>query len=89
MATIADLDALMTYLAQEAGEVSLLEFKVLVVGELRKRHPGEKLYIPAHEVSKKEQILRAAAQMPTGVVAERYGVSSSYVCRVVKRSRKN
>lgn len=85
MATINDLDELMRLLAEASADMTLDQFRVACLGELRKRHPGEKIYIPAPDQSKKQQIIALARQLPTGVVATRLGVHSSYVRKVIKR----
>lgn len=85
MATIKDLDELMRLLAESSANMTLEEFRVACIGELRKRHPGEKLYIPAPDMSKKAQIAEAARRLPTGVVAVRLGVHPSWVRKVIKR----
>lgn len=84
MATISDLEELLLNIPGVSEHTASL-----IIGELRSAFRGQRINIPEERQSKKEQILRAAAQLPTGVVAERYGVTSSYVCRVVKRNRKN
>lgn len=88
MATIKDLEDIMNRLAEASAGLTLEEFKRQCIGEIRRELQGQKIYVPDTRVSKKDQIVRAAAKLPTGVVAQRYGVTQSYVCRVVKR-RKN
>lgn len=68
--------------------MSLDEFRVAIMGELRKRHPGEKLYIPAHDTSKTDAIARAVRTLPTAVVAERFGVTRDWARKVSRRSAK-
>lgn len=56
----------------------------------RGQWPGERIYLPPPDSRKNgertEAIRRAAARLPTGVVAERFGVSRQWVVRVVRRS---
>lgn len=85
MATLNDLDELMRLLAEASAGMTLDQFRVACLGELRQRHPGEKLYIPAPDHSKKQQVIALARKLPTGVVATRLGVHPSYVRKVIKR----
>lgn len=59
--------------------------------EIRRAFPGERLYIPPvdsrRDPGRKESIIHAAARLPTRVVAERHGVSESWVRQVVKTKR--
>jgi len=56
---------------------------------IRRTWPGERVYIAPlssrQDPARKQQIRQAAAQLPTRVVAERFGVSDRYVRRVIKR----
>ena len=61
----------------------------LIVGEIGKRFGGDKIYIPAPDHSKKDQMLAALRTLPSGVVAERFGVTRSYACRVARKVSKN
>lgn len=88
MATITDLDTIMRLLAQEAATMTLDEYRVACIGELRRRHPGEKLYIPAPDQSKKQQVIALARQLPTGVVATRLGVSQRYARKLAAFPKK-
>lgn len=55
---------------------------------IRRAMPGERIYVAAVDASKKQQIAAAARFLPTGVVAERFGVSSTWVRRVVRAGRR-
>lgn len=83
MATLKELQAIMLNIPGVSAETV-----TMIIVEMQRSLPGEKLYIPAPDTSKKQQIVEAAKKMPTGIVAQRYGVTQSYVCRAIKR-RKN
>lgn len=53
--------------------------------QLIRQFQGEKVYIPRPDMSQKARIAEAARHLPTGVVAQRFGVSRSWVHRVVKK----
>lgn len=89
MATLNDLIECMCRFA-EANERELSkDFCMELKDHLQKAMPGEKVYIPAPDMSKKAQIAEAAKVLPSGVVAQRFGVTHSYACRVIKRRPKN
>lgn len=89
MATIKDLDDLMTRLAEASIGLSLIEYKILVLGEMRREFGRDKLYIPPldsrQDPARKQIIREAAKHLPTSVVAERHGISRSWVHRIVKK----
>lgn len=91
MATLKDLDDLMTRLAEASEGLTLHEYKRLILSEGVKEFQGQKMYWPAPDTSKREQIERAVKTLPTSVVAERFGVTQSYArqirCRVVIKKR--
>lgn len=89
MPTLKDLDELLTRLAEASEGMTLEEFKRLAIGEVGREFRGQRINVPAERISAKEQIVKAAQKLPTGVVAQRYGVTQSYVCRLVKVRRKN
>lgn len=83
MATIKDLERILTAIP------GVTEHTVsLIIGEMRRGLPGEKLYIPPPDRSKKAAIADAARKLPTGVVVERFGVSRQYVARVRMLAKK-
>lgn len=87
MATLNDLIECMCRFA-EANERELSkDFCTELKVHLQKAMPGEKVYIPAPDTSKKTQIAEAAKRLPTGVVVERFGVSRQYVHKVIKRRK--
>lgn len=59
-----------------------------VTAELRETWSGQRVYIPPpnsrKDAARAEQIRRAAARLPTGVVASTFNVSESYVRKVWK-----
>lgn len=80
MATLKDLRELMIRVPGVSEATA-----TLIITEMMARLPGEKVYIPTPDRSKREQIERAAQTLPTSVVAERFGVSQSYARRIVRR----
>ena len=46
---------------------------------IRRAMPGEKVYVPAPDMSKRAAIEEACRMLPTAVVAERLGVHQSWV----------
>jgi hypothetical protein len=87
MATLKDLDELLTRLAEASAGLTLEEFKRMAIGEVSREFRGQRINVPDVRLSRKSEIAAAAQKLPTGVVAQRYGVTQSYVCRVVKRRR--
>lgn len=85
MPTLRDLDTLMQLLIESSRDMSLDEFKTAVLGEIRRDFAGQKIFVPESRENKRAQIEAATQTLPTGIVAERYGVSRSYVYRIIKR----
>jgi Mor family transcriptional regulator len=56
--------------------------------EIRREFAGERVYIPPpgsrKDPERKEKIKKAAAKLPTRVVADMYGVSPQWVYQVIK-----
>jgi len=65
------------------------EIKESCVRIIKQSHPGERVYItPADsrkDPARKQKIIEAARMLPTAVVAERYGVTQSWVNRAAKK----
>lgn len=87
MATLKDLDELLTRLAEASEGMSLEEFKRAIMGEVQREFTGQKIYIAAPDTSKKQMVIEAAKRLPTGVVAERCGVTRRYVNKLISRRR--
>jgi hypothetical protein len=87
MATLSDLIECMCAFAELNERELTKDFCTRFETYLRKQFPGEKVYVPAPDTSKKAQISEAARFLPTRVVAERYGVTTAWVSRVVKSGR--
>ena len=85
MATLKDLDELLTRLADASAGMSLEEFKRAILGEVQREFTGQKIYIAAPCTSKKQMVIEAARRLPTGVVVERCGVSRQYVHKLIRR----
>lgn len=81
MPTLADIIAIVR---DNHGDAAAAQLDT----ELRTRWPAQRIYIPPPETRKDpiraDQIRRAAKRLPAGVVADRYGVSRSWVYRVTK-----
>lgn len=86
------LRELMEFLCAQAGDRGV-SFGEQCARELeaaiRRAYAGERVYIPPMDSRKDparaDAIKAASARLPSGVVAQRFGVSHSYVRRVVKK----
>lgn len=85
MATINDLEALLDLLAKASEGMTLEEYNRAILGELKQQYRGDKIYVPVERLCKKDKIAEAARNLPTGVVAQRYGVHPSYVRKIFRR----
>ncbi len=90
MPSLRDLMALVCRHAEQAHGISLGEQCARDLERLiRQSWPAERIYIPPADSRKDpgraEAIRQAAKRLPTGVVAERFGVKVSWVHRVVKK----
>lgn len=65
------------------------ETVTMIVVEMRRSFGGDKIYIPPpdsrKDAARADAIRAAAKRLPTGITAERFGVSRSYVHRVLKK----
>ena len=61
------------------------ETVTMIIVEMQRSLPGEKLYIPAPDTSKKQMVLEAAKKLPHVVAAQRCGVSRQYVNKLTRR----
>lgn len=64
------------------------ETTALVLAWMQSQFPGEKIYVQPARQSKRAAIERAVKTLPTAVVAERHGVTQSYVRKVVRHGVK-
>jgi hypothetical protein len=79
MATLKDLRELMVRSGISDETVTL------VIVELQRSFPSEKLYVTAPDTCNKKKIISASQRLPTGVVAERFGVTRRYVNMLAKK----
>jgi hypothetical protein len=83
MATLKELQQLML----NSGVAP--ETVALIISEARMSFGGDKIYFPPpgspRDPARAEKIREAAKKLPTGVTAVRFGVSRSYVHRVLKK----
>ena len=90
MPALRDLLELVCRSAETAGHRLPEPVVILIERRLREEWGSQRVYIPPLDSRKNgertEAIRRAAARLPTGVVAERFGVSRQWVVRVVRRS---
>jgi hypothetical protein len=67
------------------GEQCARELEAMI----RQSWPGERVYIAPpdsrRDPDRADKIREAAKRLPTGVTAERFGVSRSYVHRILKK----
>jgi hypothetical protein len=80
MATIKELRVLLLSIPGVSEQVA-----AMIVSEMRRAMPGEKLYIPAIDTSRKDEIAEAVKTLPTSVVAERFGVHPSWPRKLASR----
>lgn len=89
MPTLRELMSFVCKFTDKTGRGIDQEFAVDLEREIRKAWPAERVYIPPansrKDPARAEEIRKAAAKLPTGVVAQRLGVSRSYVARVCKK----
>ncbi|HMY98112.1 MAG TPA: hypothetical protein PLU79_00545 [Burkholderiaceae bacterium] len=89
MPSLHDIIGFMARVASEAGHSFSEDLAGELEKQIRRAYPGERIYI-APSTSRKDpargqQIAELARRLTTGVVAERMGVSRSYVHRIVKK----
>lgn len=90
MPSLRDLMALVCRHAEQAHGISLGEQCARDLERLiRQSWPAERIYIPPADSRKDparaDAIRQAAARLPTGVVAERFGVRRQYVAKLIKK----
>jgi DNA-binding transcriptional regulator LsrR (DeoR family) len=89
MPALRDLLELVCRSAETAGHRLPEPVLILIERRLREEWGAQRVYIPPPESRKDpartEAIRAAAKRLPAGVVAERFGVSSSWVHRTVRR----
>lgn len=64
------------------------ETTALILAEVQRQFPGEKIYVQPARQTKRAAIEQAVKTLPTAVVAERHGVTQSYVRKVVRHGVK-
>lgn len=89
MPTLRDLMAIVCRHAESRGLSFGEQGARELEAEIRRAFPAERVYIPPADSRKDpgraEAIRQAAKRLPTGVAAERFGVSVSWVHRVTKK----
>ena len=89
MPTLRDLMAIVCRHAEARGVSFGEQCARDLEAEIRRAFPAERVYIPPADSRKDpgraEAIRQAAKRLPTGVVAERFGVKVSWVHRVTKK----
>ena len=89
--TLRELMRFVCDCAQQAGYSVPDEFTDELSRQVRHAYPAERVYIPPprsrKDPERAEAIQSAARELPTGVISERFGVSRSYVHRVIKKRR--
>ena len=89
MPTLRDLMAIVCRHAEARGVSFGEQCARELEAEIRRAFPAERVYIPPADSRKDpcraEAIRQAAKRLPTGVVAERFGVKVSWVHRVTKK----
>lgn len=83
--TLKDLMRFVCACAEQSGHSFTEECAQQIERQIIRAHQGEKVYIPHPDMSLKKDLAEAAKRLPTGIVASRYGVSRSWVHRVIKK----
>ena len=91
MATLRDLIACVEAVARERhGELGA-DLLIEIERQIRQRFSTERIYVPPlnsrNDPARTDAIREAARQLPTEVVARRFGVSRQWVGQVVKRKK--
>lgn len=75
--------------AEQSGQTFSEDFATELERQLQGRFPAERIYIPPagsrKRASRAAAVLDAGRHLPTGVVAERMGISKSYAHRILKK----
>lgn len=91
MPTLREFIAFFDRLADERGESFSDEFTTILEREMRRKWPGEKIYVlppnSRKDPARGEAIVAAAKKLPTGIVRERFGISRQLVSYHVKKSK--
>ena len=89
MPTLRDLLEFVCACAEQAGQTFTEDFTAELERQIRARYPSERCYIPPKGsrkgTGKAERIAELARALPTSTVAERLGVTRSYVRRIARR----
>jgi DNA-binding transcriptional regulator LsrR (DeoR family) len=90
MPTLRDLMSMICAHAEQAHGISLGEQCARDLERLiRQSFPAERVYIPPanspHDPARTEAIRQAAARLPTGVVAQRFGISRQAVYKLARK----
>lgn len=89
MPTLRELMAFLCDCAAQSGHSFSEDLAGELERQIRRQYPSERVYIPPadsrKDPSQAEAIRKAAARLPTGVVAQRFGVSRQYVNRIYKK----
>lgn len=89
MPTLREMIDFMRQVAETTGREFSTDFAIELEKQLQQRYPEERIYVP-HPNSRKsparaEAIRAAAKRLPTGVVAQRFGVSRQWVGQATKK----
>ena len=89
MATLRDILEIILAAAEQSGHSFSEDFADTIEHQIKMAHGGDRIYIvPPNSRKDPERVKKIetlARQLPTSVVAERVGVSRSYVHRIVKK----
>jgi hypothetical protein len=83
--TLRELMQFVVECAEQTGHSLSADCAEQIERQIAKTFPAEKVYIPRPDASKKIAIAEAAKRLPTDVVASRYGVTRSWVHKVVRK----
>ena len=93
MPTLREVMEFMCRVAEASGREFSVDFALELEKQIQGRFAEEKIYVPAltsrKDPSRAEAIREAAKRLPTGVVAQRFGVSRQLVAYHSSKKGKN
>lgn len=89
MPTLRDLLEFVCACAEQSGQPFTEDFTAELERKIRARYPAERLYVPPEGsrkgAGKAARIAELARVLPASTVAERLGVTPSYVRKIARR----
>ena len=85
MATLREIMRFMCDCAAQSGHTFTDEVAMQLEQQLRSQYPGDRVYIPPPDKTRRNKIQADLKRLPVGVVAARNGVSKRWVYRLAKK----